>query len=207
MLFQYATTYYGQYNTTPFRDVLEFFDRLGVYDVILPFLLVFTIVFAIFERTKVLGTEKMDGKEVTKKNLNAMAAFVMAFLVVASSQAVAIINQAMSKIVILLFLGVFYLLLIGIFYSEKEEVLLGGPAKIALMTLMFIGIILIFLHSIPTKTGEPWLNWAFRFLVYNFSTTAVSSIILLIVIVGFMMYIIKEPKSEGSGKSSKEHKA
>ena len=196
MLFQYAASYPGAYNTygtTPFRDVLQFFARLGIYDVILPFLLVFTIVFAIFERTKVLGTEKMDGQEITKKNLNAMAAFVIAFLVVASSQAVAIINGAMAKMVILLFLGVFFLLLIGIFYSEKEEVLLSGPAKIVMMVLMFIGIVLIFLHSIPTRTGEPWLNWAFRFLARNFNTTAVSSLVLFVVLIVFIVYIVKDP--------------
>ena len=107
MSFLYTTT-----GTTAFREVLEFFERLGIYDVILPFLLVFTLVFAIFERTKVLGTEKLDGEETSKKNLNAMTSFVIAFLVVASAQMVSIINSALPKIVILLFLGVFFLLLI-----------------------------------------------------------------------------------------------
>lgn len=202
MLFQYASTV----QTTPFGDVIAFFARLGIYDVILPFLLVFTIVFAIFERTKVLGTEKMEGQEITKKNLNAMASFVIAFLVIASSQAVSIINQSMPRIVILLFLGVFYLLLVGIFYSEKEEVLLAESWKLVLMGLMFIGIVLIFLDSIPTETGESWLSWIFKFVVYNFRTTAVSSVIMVIVIIAFLMYIIREPsKGEGSKKNTAGH--
>lgn len=205
MLFQYASTV----QATPFGDVLAFFARLGIYDVILPFLLVFTIVFAIFERTKVLGTEKMDGQDITKKNLNAMASFVIAFLVIASSQAVSIINQSMPRIVILLFLGVFYLLLVGIFYSEKEEVLLAESWKLVLMGLMFIGIVLIFLDSIPTESGESWLSWMFKFVVYNFRTTAVSSIIMVIVILGFLMYIIREPSKGGSKKeaASKDHES
>ena len=37
-----------------FREIILFFDEVGVYDVILPFLLVFTIVYAIFEKTKIL---------------------------------------------------------------------------------------------------------------------------------------------------------
>lgn len=202
MLFQYASTV----QVTPFGDVIAFFARLGIYDVILPFLLVFTIVFAIFERTKVLGTEKMDGQDITKKNLNAMASFVIAFLVIASSQAVSIINQSMPRIVILLFLGVFYLLLVGIFYSEKEEVLLAESWKLVLMGLMFIGIVLIFLDSIPTENGESWLSWAFKFVVYNFRTTAVSSIIMVVVIIAFLMYIIREPsKGGGSKKESASH--
>ena len=41
-----------------FRGIIEFFEKIGIYDVVLPFLLVFTIVFAILEKTKVFGTLK-----------------------------------------------------------------------------------------------------------------------------------------------------
>src|SRR3989338_8886122 len=82
---------------TPFRQVIEFFDTIGLFDVVLPFLLVFTIVFAILEKTKVLGTEDIEGKKYTKKNLNAIASFVMAFLVVASSELVEIITTVSAN--------------------------------------------------------------------------------------------------------------
>ena len=189
--------------TSAFREVLEFFDRLGVYDVILPFILVFTLVFAIFERTKVLGTEEVNGKPYPKKNLNAMSAFVIAFLVIASSQAVSLINSALPNIVILLFLGVFFLLLVGIFYSEKEEVLLSSGWKMMFMVIMFVGILAIFLYAIPTESGQPFLTWIMEFLVDNYSTTAVSSIILMIVVLGFMFYIIREPSKGGKEEHSK----
>lgn len=194
----YATT------TTAFRDVLEFFMRLGVYDVLLPFILVFTIVFAILERTKILGTEKLNNIEYGKKNLNAMTAFVISFLVVASAQMVSLINSAMPKIVILLFLGVFFLLLVGIFYSEKEEVLLSSRWKIMFMLIMFIGIVAIFLHSIPMADGTPFLNWLMKFVALNYSTTTVTSIILIIVIVGLMLYIIKEPRIQKEKEEKKD---
>ena len=51
---------------SPFREVIQFFDGIGLFDVVLPFLLVFTIVFAIFEKTKVLGTEEIEGHKYTK---------------------------------------------------------------------------------------------------------------------------------------------
>ncbi len=192
----YATT------NTAFRDVLDFFMRLGVYDVLLPFILVFTIVFAILERTKVLGTEKLNNIEYGKKNLNAMTAFVIAFLVIASAQMVSIINNAMPKIVILLFLGVFFLLLVGIFYSEKEEVLLSSGWKIMFMVIMFIGIVAIFLHSIPTSSGKPFLNWIMEFIAYNYTTTAVTSIILVLVVAGLILYVVREPKAAKEEKKA-----
>src|SRR3989338_801425 len=103
-----------------FRNALMFFDKLGLYDVVLPFLLVFTIVFALFEKTRVFGTEKAGDKEYTRKNLNGMAAFVIAFFVVASSQLVQIIFKVSSQVVLLMFLSVFFLVLAGSFHTGKE---------------------------------------------------------------------------------------
>lgn len=194
-----TTSYASTYGDSVFRNAIYFFERLGIYDVVLPFLLIFSIVFAIFERTKVLGTEEIEGERVTKKNLNAMVAFVIAFLVIASARMVAIINESLPKIIILLFLGVFFLALIGIFYSEKEEVLLEERGKLFFIVLIFIAIVLIFLHSIPMNTGEPFLYWLMRFVVYNIRTTTVSAIVLLIIVVFFMWFITRE-KGERKGE-------
>ncbi|MBI4738895.1 hypothetical protein HY772_05010 [Candidatus Woesearchaeota archaeon] len=172
-----------------FRDILEFFARVGIYDVVLPFLLVFTIVFAILEKTRVFGTEKTKDGEYTKKNLNSMAAFVIAFLVVASSRLVAVINQTMANMVLLLMLSVCFLILIGSFMKEtKEGIFLEGFYKHAFMAIMFVGIVVIFLHALG------WLDKIFNFLVGYYDSTLVGSIILMGIIVGFMWFITKEYK-------------
>ena len=198
-----TSTYANTYGESTFRGAIHFFEQLGIYDVVLPFLLIFSIVFAIFERTKVLGTEEIDGEKITKKNLNAIIAFVVSFLVIASARMVAIINEALPKIVILLFLGVFFLALVGIFYSEKEEVLFKKKGTMFFIVLVFISILLIFLHSIPTNTGEPFLYWLMRFIVYNFSTTAVSSLILITIVVFFMWFITRDSSESDDDKDDK----
>ena len=180
---------------TIFGNVFGFFARLGVYDTILPFLLVFTIVFAVFERTKVLGTEEVGGTKTTKKNLNAMVAFVTAFLVIASSRLVTVINESLGNIVILLLVSVCFLVLVGTFYKESEDVYLKeGPWRTLFMIIMFIGVLLIFLHAIKMDSGEPFLYFLWNFVLYNISSTAVSSIILIIVVIAFMFIIVREPK-------------
>ena len=90
-----------------FRGIIGFFDKVGIYDVVLPFILVFTIVYAILEKTKILGTEEIEGIKYTRKNLNAMTAFVVAFLVVASSKLVAVVTDVSSQVVVLLLASVF----------------------------------------------------------------------------------------------------
>src|SRR3989338_3772325 len=118
-----------------FRGMIGLLNRLGVYDVILPFLLVFTIIFAILEKTKIFGLEN----GLTKKNINAMVAFVIAFLVIASTKLVGVINEVMANVVLLVILGVCFLLLVGVFFGDKEFTLEKFPTwSKLLMILMFI---------------------------------------------------------------------
>lgn len=181
-------------NDTAFGGVIEFFGRLGIYDVVLPFLLTFTIFFAVLERTKVLGTEEFEGDEYTKKNLNAMVAFIVAFLVVATPKMVAVINEALPNFVLLVLVSISFLMLVGTFYGRdelKEGVKLDKGWKTFLMILSFIGVVLIFAHAVPYK-GEPWLVFAWDYVVDNFTSTAVSSVVMILVFIGLMYWITKD---------------
>ena len=184
-------------------NVIQFFDKIGIYDVVLPFLLVFTIVFAILERTKVFGTESIDGKEYSKKNLNSMAAFVIALLVVASSQLVETLTSISSQVVVLILLAVFFMALIGIFYKEGDllEKGLEGGWKILFMVIMFIGLVFIFLNAIKTQSGYTWLELTVGFLSEFYTSTAVATILLMIFIIGFMYIIVgRSSPKEDKGK-------
>ena len=172
-----------------FRGVLSFMGKLGVYDVILPFLLVFTIVFAILEKTKILGVEKVGDQETTKKNLNSMVAVIIAFLVIASTKLVSVINEVMANIVLLLLLGISFLLLVGVFFGDKQFTLKDYPIwATLLMIIMFTGIVVIFLNALGWLEFllVPFLNWDAEWAV---------SIIFMVIILAFMWYITKDPST------------
>ena len=176
---------------TQFREIINFFDNIGIFDVVLPFLLVFTIVFALLERTKVFGVEDIEGKKYTKKNLNSVAAFVIAFLVVASSRLVEIITTVSSNFVVLLFAIVLFLLLVGSFFQEKPEgVFLEGGWKTVFMVIVFIGLIFIFLDALNL------LQNTFGFLSGTSRGEVVGSVFLLVLIVFFMVYVTQDRKVE-----------
>jgi len=179
-----------------FRGVITFLDKIGIYDVILPFLLVFTIMFAILEKTKILGTEKIEGQELTKKNLNAMVAFVVSFLVIASTKLVSVINETMAHVVLLLILAICFMLLVGVFFGSKEFTLESYPGWTKFfMVLMFIGIVAIFLNALD------WLKYAL-YLFQNWNAQWSATIILLVIVIAFMWFITKESKP----KTKKEEK-
>ncbi len=185
-----------------FREIITFFDKIGIYDVVLPFILVFTIVYAILEKTKILGTEEIEGVKYTRKNLNAMTAFVIGFLVVASSKLVSVVTDVSSQVVVLLLASVFFLMLVGTFYKEGEAVALEGKWRILFMTIMFIGLLVIFLQAIPTKSGQPWLEWFWEYMTTHWSSTGVASVILMIGIVIFIWWVTQTP----SGAKKEEKK-
>ncbi len=168
-----------------FRNVIEFFAEIGLYDVVLPFLLVFTIVFAILEKTRVFGTETIDSKQYTKKNLNAITAFVIAFFVVASSKLVEIITTVSSYTVILLMLSVLFLLLVGSFMKEGEGGFLTGNWNYFFMLMMFVGIVLIFIYALG------WWDAIWDFFRFETGGEVVGSVILIAIIVLFIWYIVK----------------
>ncbi len=189
--------------TSTFRGALEFFAKLGIFDVILPFLLVFTIVFAILEKTRIFGTEKVNNVDISKKNLNAMTAFVIAFFVIASSRLVEIITEVSANMVVLLMASVLFLLLVGSFHKQESEgfFLQNGLLKGAFVGLMAVSLIAIFLHAIRTADGRTWLDFVLGALAVflggsaGVSRDTVASIILIVFVIIIMFYIVREPNT------------
>jgi D-alanyl-lipoteichoic acid acyltransferase DltB (MBOAT superfamily) len=178
-----------------------FLDRIGVYDVILPFLLVFTIMYAILEKTRVLGEDiSPDGKlRYTKKNLNSIVAFVIAFFVIASAKLVALINEAMGNVVILVLVGVSTLMLLGVFEGTQEIKFKEGSWQLIFFIIfMILGVLLIFLHAVQTSDGEPLLDYIYNYMSDNWDSEAVSSLILVGLISLFIWAITRGNPSTGT---------
>jgi len=185
---------------TIFGNVITFFERIGIYEVVLPFIMVFTIIFAILEKTRVFGTEKIKGEEYTKKNVNSLVAFCVAFFVIASSQLVEIITQVSAQAVILLLLSIFFLILIGSFHTQGAISLEEKSGWRGLfMVIMFLGIVLIFLQAIKLPSGQSWMEFGLAWLARNISSGFVASIILLTGLV-FFIYWITQPQALGVKK-------
>lgn len=174
-------------------NAIEFLNHLGVYDVVLPFLFVFTIVFAILEKTKIFGVEKVDGQTITRKNINAMAAFVMGFFVVASSQLVSLINTVASQAFLLILLLVLFLMLVGVMQKEGEFEMSEGWRK-GLVVALFIALLLIFFNALG------WLEIAYDFMSQSWDSEAVTAIILIVLIGIFIFWITKSKKPETTKK-------
>ncbi|MAE42348.1 hypothetical protein CMO93_01140 [Candidatus Woesearchaeota archaeon] len=164
----------------------EFFEALedfGFTDVMLPFLLIFTVIFAVLEKSKIFGEEK--------RNMNSAIALVFALTVIiphitgdlpAGIDPVEIINSVLPQVGIFVVAIVALMIMIGVFGHEK--ILLGAtmPGWVALISVIFLAMIF---GSAAGWGGSSITNW----MDDTFGSDALGVVVMLImfgVIIAFI---------------------
>ncbi|MDP7506254.1 MAG: hypothetical protein QF362_02300 [Candidatus Woesearchaeota archaeon] len=169
----------------------EFFITLegwGMLDALLPFLLIFTVIFSILQKTKVIGGDK--------KNIHVVIALVISLLVViphvmnpgGPADVVNIINLAIPHVSVVIVAIIMLLILIGAFGKDIEfmETSLAGWIAIA----AFVAIIYIF------GAAAGW-GWKIPKLFEGWLNDQTMSIVLVILAFGIVIWwITKEPRDK-----------
>lgn len=179
-----------------FKTVLMTLESLGIYDVLFPFILVFTIVFALMQKIKPFGE---DGQRT--KGYSVMVALVMGFSVViphvmgyypANADIVVIINKALPNVSVVLVAILMVLLIVGLFGGKTKW---GSTSLSGWIAMIAFGLVLfIFGRAAGWFTYLPnWLAW-----LDNPDTQAL--IIVVAVFALIIWYITKEDKPEGKDK-------
>lgn len=180
--------------STPLSKAVQFLEEFGFYDVVLPFLLVFTIVFAVLEKTKIFGTETVKGEKIAKKNINAMIAFVVALFFVTAKELVAGVRELLPIVAVLLVTLLSFMMLVGFFYSDNEFSFEKHTAMKILLTIIFlIGITLLAWRAFSRKT----FNWFFLETTSFWTSTGGVTIIFLGIIIGTILFVTLGGKKGG----------
>jgi hypothetical protein len=195
---------------SPLLNAVEFLRDFGLFDVIIPFILVFSIVFAILEKTRIFGVDMTtknaaDVGGYPQKNLNGAVAFVVAMIVVASANVVSVINTALPNIILVMVIAISFLILIGLFwksgemdFQEKHKTYYKG------IVFVFLIVVLgIFLAAIPHE-GTNVLMFVIDYIMDNLSGAAVGSVVMLAVVVGVIFLVTKSPGKPEDGKAEGE---
>lgn len=164
-------------------NAIDFMQDFGFFDVILPFLLVFTIFFGILEKTRIFGEEKIGDKSYPKKNLNSMVAFVVAFFVVAAKEVVTSLQLSLPYVALGLVVLLSFMMLAGSFMGDKTFSFEGKPWAIFLTLISFIAVVLIFLNSFG------WFQPIVAFFSANPSTVLIPTL-LIGAVIGTIIYVV-----------------
>jgi len=162
---------------------IEKLESIGFYDVILPFLLIFTLTFAILERARLFGQDS--------RKFNAIIALVLGMLIIRQGDIVTFINTYLPNVsaIVIVFLG--FLIIMGLF-GVGHSAFTGG--------LMFVFVILAIAGGIWALTESadnaidiPGTDW-------NINITDEDAGVLLVfgLILGLFLWAIgSKPKPKG----------
>lgn len=179
------------------EEVLQFLSTIGFFDVLLPFLLFYALIFALLERTRIFGVEKVKigdrTEELPRKNLNAIISFALSFFAIASAQIVGVLHRSVGPILLLVFGIVLFLMLISIMYEDKDYMKMEGTGKTIFIAFIAIALVLIFLASIQTDSGISWLEWLWTYASQRTNAGHVGAVILLLIVAGLIAYLGNTP--------------
>jgi len=161
-----------------FGEFVATLEQMGIRDVILPFLLIFTIVFAVLQKTKVLGPES--------KRFNSIVALVIGLAVIfphvanpgGPNDVVLIINSALPDISLLMLASLSVLLLIGVFGPVDMA---GGNFEIIILVFAVIAVGISFVNAAGANL-PPWLD----FLVDNETRDALVALGVFALVIWFI---------------------
>nr|MBI4156722.1 hypothetical protein [Candidatus Woesearchaeota archaeon] len=171
---------------SPLQNALDFLVAFGFFDVILPFIFVFTIMFAILEKTKIFGKD-----EVKSKNINAMIALVTAFFVIVTPKVVKSIQVSLPQVALVLVVIVAFLMLAGSFMADEEFSFKDSGWRVFLTLVVFFGIVAIFLNSVD------WLEPIIKYITEKWTDTFIVSLIFLGLIIGIIFFVVGSGKNKG----------
>lgn len=158
-------------------DLLIGFESIGGFYIILPFLLIFTIVFAILQRSKILGENK---------GVDVLVALILGLLFIRSGVVVEAVHRFLPSVSLFLVVIIMLLLVIGAF---------AGPHKGWTGTAFSIGLIISVIFIIWAIASA--LGFNMGRLALDSRTTAI--IVFLVVFIIIIWLVVREPKKEKKG--------
>ncbi len=177
-----------------FVDFVVYLERIGVADVLFPFILVFVLIFAILQKTKILGN--------AAKKYNVVVAIVLGATVVLphiignGPDIVPVINKALPNISVVIVAIIMFLILLGAFGVQFNIVgkKMGG-------LIVILGIALV-VYVFGAAAGWGWRipDW----LWFLRDPETVTFLIIIIVFGLIIMYITKEEDQAGKPGNGSE---
>lgn len=158
------------------NEVMTFLQYDIISKFLLPFLLIFFIIFALLEKTKLLGE---------KKQIHALVAFVIGLIFVGALYPVLVVSNLILFLTVTI-VAVFVVLLIwGFIFGEAKSILEVKPIKWGLIALTGVAFII----GIIWATGL--MDNIQTFLSGGIGGTIFTNAIFLIVIAIALVFVIK----------------
>ncbi len=155
-----------------------------ISEAVLPFMLIFTVVFAILQKSQILGKDK--------KQIDSLVALVIGLITITFANAVGIISSLLPFLAVSVVLILVFLILVAMVSVGEKGIELHKGFKWAIMILSFIAVIIAGL----VVTGA-WDYISKQFESSN-GSSLITNIVFIVVIVGAFIMVFLGDKSKST---------
>lgn len=155
------------------RSLFVYWDNIGVFDVVLPFFLIFAVAYSIFTTSEILGKEN---------KVKAIVSIIIGVLFVQNQYLVSILQSFIPNVAMFIIVLLMVFLVAGTFRGEKKPAT-GAYAVAAAIALIFV---LFALGGLPGGYLPPWLY-------YYFDDQTIAVLLLVAVFIGIIWFVTKKP--------------
>jgi hypothetical protein len=168
------------------RQVFQYLEDFGFFEVVLPFLLVFSITFALLEK---IGLFARQGTQ-SNKGVNIIVSFIAAFLFVRNITLIEFVQNLVPATSMILLVALMFIMVAGIFTSSGNWT--GAVLSIA-MVVAIIALIWSMVYYADTDLGVDLPSFDFS------DRDWVILVFLAAFVIGLILTIGKRPGNIGGG--------
>jgi len=165
------------FDNVDFNDIINSFSDVGGFDVVLPFILVFAVTFAVLRKIKLFGENK---------NVDAIVSLILAAFLISATEIVNVLVGFLPRVSMIVLVLLMLILVVGIFSGGSEW---GGG-------WLFFGAI-VAIAAVLWALGAA-ADWNVP-LVEDITEQDIGTLIVIGVFVLVIWLIVREP---GQGRNS-----
>jgi len=180
-----------------FTSALHYMDTYGLTDVFLPFVLLFTVMFAILQKIAIFKDEKDDNKP--NRKVNAVLSLVISLIVViphvtggypAGYDVITIINSILPGSMLILIAVVMFIMLAGLAVGGFKP---GSAYSSWVALFAVIALAYVVWNALWPDTVPSWLRWA--------QDPGLQSLLIILLICGLVIWFIAGEKKPAGAKT------
>jgi hypothetical protein len=164
-------------------DILNQWQTAGVFDYVLPFLLIFTIIFGILEATRIVGKNK---------GVHVIIALAVGLLALRTGFVQTFFSEIFPRLGVGLAVILALLIMTGLFINSKE-------AKYWMWGIAAVGIVIWLIILVGTFENVGWIGG------YGFFEDYAGMIIGAVLLIGVIIAVVASKSEGGSSGEFKLH--
>lgn len=181
------------------RTVFSYWESAGVFDILLPFILVFALVFAILEKIQMFSRKDSEGKVIgTNKGIHSIIAIALGVLIANNVYIREVLHRFLPNVAFFMVVILAFIMLISTFLGESSFITDNLKWLAVIVSAIFVGLSL-FAENITDLYDIPYY---FDWLFYMDSQSQAVIFFIAAMIVVYLIATGGFKKSHSQGGSS-----